>query len=83
MGLTLSLGLGSSAVRRAPNVHPRVRDIGNPSKVDGVDVIEDESGTRIDPFQISVTGRHEATRHKQGEDRPTTHSSNSARRHVR
>lgn len=61
MGLTLSLGLGSSAVGRAPEVHPGLCDIGSPGEVDGVDVIEGQPGTRIDPVHESVTGRHKAT----------------------
>ncbi len=50
VSITLGLGLGSSAIGRAPEVHPRIRDIGSPDEEDSVDVVEGQSRTGIDPF---------------------------------
>jgi len=83
LGIILGLGLGSNAVGRAPQVHRRVRDIGSPEEEDGVDVVDGQSATRIDPIHVPVAARHEAIQTKQKEDRPASHISRNPGRHVR
>ena len=68
MGLTVCLRLGTSGGWRAPQVHPRARDIGSPCEIDDVNIVERQTGildTGIDPSDIAATGTYENVPEKQ------------------
>ena len=51
--------LSASRGGRAPQVHPRVRDVGYPGEIDRVDVVESQRRiffARIDDVRIAVAG---------------------------
>lgn len=71
MGLTVCLRLATSGGGRAPQVHPRARDIGSPCEIDDVNIVERQTGildTGIDPINIAATGTYEKVPEKQEED---------------
>lgn len=57
--LTLYFGLGTAFVRRTPEVQVWARDAGCPGEINGVDVVECQTGVlgpRIDPVYESGAG---------------------------
>lgn len=71
VGLTVCLRLGTVNGGRAPQVHPRVRDVGSPGEIDDVNIIENQTlvlETRIDPVHIAATGSYETIAEKPEED---------------
>ena len=71
VGLTVCQRLRTGSGGRAPQVHPRVRDVGRPGEQDCVDIIKSQPlvlRTWVDPVDIAATRKYENIPEKQEED---------------